>query len=74
MHNQELVEQVQAFCLEHYADDFYYSTIIECYTDQELSEELDRLKVRTLAGFRQATAPIRDIYEDRIADARNSAF
>lgn len=68
------LEAIKTYCLKHYNDDFYYSTIIECYEDDELLAELKSLNVRSLNGFIEATRPVREIYADRIADAKNSAF
>lgn len=69
-----LLDQVKAYALDHYNDNFYYSAIVECYTDDELEAELSQLQVTTLDGFIRASSPIREVYLDRENDAKNSAF
>lgn len=70
--DQEVIEAVKRHALEHY-EDGGWDVIVECYSDTDLATRL--------AGHRTAEAAIEslrsceiDVWSDRQADARNSAF
>jgi len=69
---KEIIEAVKAHALEHY-EDGGWDVIVECYDDEMLA---DRLKDCSTAE--EAIESLRsceiDVWSDRQADARNSAF
>lgn len=73
-----LVEAVKAHAMAHY-NDGGWDVIVECYTDEEIVEifEIDRRFGTEIATVEQAiasvTSPV-EVWADRQADARNSAF
>lgn len=70
---KELVEKLKRHALDHY-EDGGWDVIIECFTDEEIAEQLTEDKVVT---FEDALASFKDqidVWSDRQADARNSQF
>lgn len=70
---EELVTAVKAHALEHY-EDGGWDIIVETFTDEEIAAQLREDKATTV---RQALASFGtqiDVWSDRQADARNSAF
>lgn len=66
-----LCAHVKAHALAHY-NDGGWDVIVECYDDEMLAEQIGRARTAkgALAKFEAAV----DIWADREADARNSAF
>ncbi len=62
-----LLEKVQGYALSHYNDGFW-STIVECYTDEELQDEIDLSRATTLQGFIVYAAPLIEAMEDQHQD------
>jgi len=71
MTRAELVEAVKAHALEHY-EDGGWDVVVECWDDEQIAECIGR--ARTVKGAIEKFAPIVDVWSDRQADARNSAF
>lgn len=74
----ELVAAVKAHAMEHY-NDGGWDVVIECLTDEEIVEifEIDRRYGTEITTVEQAIASISspvEVWADRQADARNSAF
>lgn len=67
----ELVEQVKEYAMEHY-EDGGWDVIVECFTDAEIAERIKG--TRTLKGALKRFGTSVDVWADRQADARNSAF
>lgn len=67
----KLVQAVRDHALEHY-EDGGWDVIIECYSDEEIAEEIG--KARTPKGAIAKFAIPVSIWAEREADARNSAF
>lgn len=67
----ELVEIVKAHALSHY-EDGGWDVIVECWSDREIAEEIGR--ARTAKGALAKIRPYIEIYDERQADGRNSAF
>lgn len=69
---ETLVDFIKTYALDHY-EDGGWDVIVECYTDSEIADVLDEAGAQTkwqaLAAFRFV-----EVYADRQADARNSAF
>jgi hypothetical protein len=68
-----LVEAVKSHAQEHYKDGGW-DVIVECWTDGEIRERLTEHKAHSLAAALKAFEPLIDVWSDRQADARNSAF
>lgn len=68
---QELVEAVKKYALDNY-NAGGWDVIVECWSDAEIEETIGA--ARTPAGAIKKVAVIVEIYADREADARNSAF
>ncbi len=74
-----LIVAVRDHALAHY-EDGGWDVIVECWDDETIAETLSanresgRGTVRTTKGAIARMAAIVDIYADRQADARNSAF
>jgi hypothetical protein len=69
-----LIEQIKTYALDHYNDAYYWSTIVECYTDAELQAEIEQSKATDLDGFIRFQAPVIDVLDDRLNHAINSVF
>ena len=67
----ELVEFIKTYALRHY-EDGGWDVIVECYSDADIAEVIG--KATTQAGALTAFSHIIDVFSDRQADARNSAF
>lgn len=67
----ELIEAVKSHALAHYTDGGW-DVVVECYSDDEVAEVIG--KATTVAGALRKFAPLVDVWSDRQADARNSAF
>ena len=71
MPKQELVQAVKAYAHDHY-NDGGWDVIVECWTDDEIAEQIGR--TTSLAGALKKFAWLVDVWADRQADAVNSAF
>lgn len=80
--NVELVEAVKAHALAHY-EDGGWDVVVECWEDREIADHLDQAHfnddgsiwtVVTAEDAIRAFEPLVDVWADRQADARNSAF
>jgi len=47
---QEMIEAVKEMAMANYNKGYGYQQIVECYTDEEIREELTEAKVRTVGG------------------------
>lgn len=68
-----LVEAVKAHATAHY-DDGGWDVVVECWDDQQITEQIVRHAAGDATRAVAAFAPVIDVYADRQADARNSAF
>jgi hypothetical protein len=68
---QELVQQVKWHAEENY-EKGGWDVIVECWDDEQIAEQIGR--ARTVEGAIKKFKDIVSIYEDRFADAINSAF
>lgn len=69
--------QIRAYALRHWNDAFIWSAITETMTEEELKGEVAELVSKgydTLSKLIAYYNRIGDVFEDRIADAKNSAF
>jgi len=71
MNTQELVDAVKAHALAHY-EDGGWDVVVECFDDAEIAEVIG--KATTVSGALRKFATMVDVWADRQADARNSAF
>lgn len=71
MANTPVLEQVKQHALAHY-EDGGWDVVVECYTDAELAEAI--AGATTLKGALAKLQPLVEVWADRQADARNSAF
>jgi hypothetical protein len=69
--NTELIAQIKAHALAHY-EDGGWDVIVECWSDEDIAETIG--KATTLRGALKKIRDIVSVYDDRQADARNSAF
>lgn len=70
---EQLVAYVKAHALAHY-EDGGWDVVVECYTDAAISDVLREEEVTTKDGAIEAFELMVDVWSDRQADARNSAF
>lgn len=68
-----LIERVKQHALDHY-ENGGWDVIVECWTDEELAQLLADYNATTFEAALNALGPIVDVWADRQADARNSAF
>ncbi len=71
MSTQELVRAIKDHALVHY-EDGGWDVVVECFDDAEIAETIG--EAGTIAEALDAFAPLIDVWSDRQADARNSAF
>jgi hypothetical protein len=71
MTTEELVAYVKQYAMDHY-EDGGWDVVVECFTDAEIEERIG--KARTPKGAIRKFASLVDVWSDRQADARNSAF
>lgn len=67
---QEMVNAVKEMALDNYNKGYGYQQIVECYTDEEIKEELAEAGVRTVGGaVRHFKKLAKDVggYHDEIA-------
>ncbi|MGI8313316.1 hypothetical protein [Saccharopolyspora hattusasensis] len=69
----ELVEGVKAHAREHYSTGGW-DVVVECYTDDEIREVLTEENASTVGEAIEAFRFRVDVWADRQADTRNSAF
>ena len=79
MTEQQLIEAVKAHATEHYEDGGWDVVVVECFTDEEISEMFDIGRqngepVDTIEQAIEAFAAPVSVWADQQADARNSAF
>ena len=72
MSKQAIAESVMEFAKANYEKG--YDWIVECMTIDEIVAEMDDAGITTKAEIMKLYAMVTDVREDRIADARNSAF
>jgi len=71
MSTQELVQAIKDHALAHY-EDGGWDVVVECFDDAEIADTIGA--AGTVAEALVAFAPLIDVWSDRQADARNSAF
>lgn len=71
MSTQELVRAIKDHALVHY-EDGGWDVVVECFDDAEIAETIG--EAGTIAEALDAFAPLIDVWSDRQAGARNSAF
>lgn len=67
-----IAEDVMAYAVANYEKG--YDWIVECMTVADIVAEMDEAGITTKAGIMKLYACVTDVREDRIADAKNSAF
>ena len=72
MTKQAIAESVMAYAVENYERGFDW--IVECMTVSDIVAEMDSQGITTKGELMKLYGAVRDVREDRIADARNSAF
>jgi hypothetical protein len=72
MSKRAIAESVMAYAVENYERGFDW--IVECMTIDDIVREMDEAGITTKAGLMKLYGAVRDVREDRMADARNSAF
>lgn len=70
---QTLVGFIKQYALDHY-EDGGWDVIVECWDDEQIADHLADYNAVDVADALDAFAPIIDVWSDRQADARNSAF
>jgi len=73
MSTQELVQAIKDHALDHY-EDGGWDVVVECWGDAEIADTIVEAGAITVADALEAFAPLIDVWSDRQADARNSAF
>ena len=68
----EIAEEVMAYAVENYERGFDW--IVECMTVNDIVAEMDANSFTTKDQIMGLYGAVTDVREDRIADARNSAF
>ncbi len=71
MSTQELVQAIKDHALAHY-EDGGWDVVVECWGDAEIADTIGT--AGTVADAFEVFAPLIDVWSDRQADARNSAF
>jgi len=71
MSTQELLQAIKDHALVH-SEDGGWDVVVECFDDAEIAETIG--EAGTIAEALDAFAPLIDVWSDRQADARNSAF
>ena len=69
---QAIAEEVMAYAVENYERGFDW--IVECKTIDDIVADMDERGYTTKAQILADYGVVTDVREDRIADARNSAF
>jgi hypothetical protein len=72
MSKRAIAESVMKFAVENYEKG--YDWIVECMTIDDIVKEMDEAGITTKAGLMRLYRVVTDVREDRIADAKNSAF
>lgn len=72
MTKQAIAESVMAFAVENYEKG--YDWIVECMTVDDIVAEMEKCGYTTKKQIMGLYGAVTDVREDRIADARNSAF
>ncbi len=70
---EKLVAYVQQYALDHY-EDGGWDIVAECFGADEIAEQLIKHGATDEASALDAFAVMVDVWADRQADARNSAF
>ena len=70
---KQLVDTIKNYAIEHY-DEGGWDVVSECFTDEEIQEHLVREKATTKEEAIKAFQWLVNIWAERQADARNSAF
>jgi len=68
----KIAEAVMAYAIEHYEEG--YDWIVECKTVNDIVADMDERGYTTKRQIMDDYGVVTDVREDRIADARNSAF
>ena len=66
-----LIEQVKQYALDHYTDGGW-DVVVECWSDAEIAVKIGYAV--TLEEALNEFRPLIEVWADRQADARNSAF
>ena len=77
MASNEMVQAVKAHAKQNY-NKGGWDIVVECYSDRELSEELDKLGANDAASaiklLGRVVGRIREVEEDRMAEANGEAI
>lgn len=73
MELQDLVRAVKDHAVEHY-NDGGWDVIVECWGDNQIANIIEAGDAKTVKQAIKCFKPMVDIWADRQADARNSAF
>ena len=69
-----LADRLYAHAVTHYNDNFGWSVIVECWGHDQIVDRLVECKADTFAKAIAAFGDLIDVWDDRYADAVNSAF
>ena len=72
MTKRAIAEAVMAYAVENYEKG--YDWIVECLTVDDIVARMDECGYTTKKQIMELYGAVTDVREDRIADARNSAF
>lgn len=72
MTKQAIAEQVMAYAIKNYEKG--YDWIVECMTIDDIVKDMDERGYTTKKQIMADYGVVTDVREDRIADAKNSAF
>lgn len=72
MNKRAVAEAVMAYAVKHYEDG--YDWIVECKTVDDIVADMDERGYTTERQIMADYGAVTDVREDRIADAKNSAF
>lgn len=70
---QNLIEAVKKHANEHY-EDGGWDVLVECWGDKDILKHLDAYGARTEKEAIESFKTVVNVWADRQADARNSAF
>ncbi len=70
---EHLVAEVKKYAREHY-NDGGWDVVVECWTDEEIADAVEGCTSLEEVLKKSVLAACVDVWTDRQADARNSAF
>jgi hypothetical protein len=72
MTKQAIAESVMAYAEAHYEQGWDF--VVECFSVADIVADMERNGYTTKSEIMGLYGAVRDVREDRIADAKNSAF